>query len=99
MAQARGNASTRAIDSLSDSNPSVLGDNQRIVQNEDGAVLLYTTVKRGEHEVEFVRRCDSEGDLDHQSKGGKLWWSKLLRQQKLRDEAKAKPVRKSKGDA
>jgi len=97
--------STRAVDSLSDSNPTTLADNQTIEQREDGAVILKTTVVRTtkdnagkveEHELIMERRCDSAGDLTHTSKGGKTWWTKLLVEQKARDakaEKKA-PVKK-----
>lgn len=96
MAQARGTPSTRAVDSLSDSNPTVLTDDMEIVKRDDGAVILKTKRVHGEHEQIHERRCDSAGDLDHMHKGGKLWYSKLLEQQKRRDTEAAKPKRKSK---
>lgn len=104
MAQARGNGSTRAVDSLSDSNEVTLGENQRIFER-DGGIFLQTTMQMGDRERVTERRVDSEGDLDHQAKGGKLWWQRLMREQKLHDEAEKKlhdeaekkPVRKPKG--
>lgn len=82
MPQARGNE-TRAVDSLSARNDKVLAENQTIVQREDGAVLLTTTLPNGSA---TRRRLDSEGDLDHQQKGGSVWWKTLLEQQKARNE-------------
>lgn len=88
MPQARGTASTRAVDSLSDANPKILDENMSIVQNEDKSVILTTVNASGRI---TSRRVDSQGDLDHVSKGGKVWWQALLKQQKQRDSAKEAP--------
>jgi hypothetical protein len=86
MAQAKGQPSTRAVDSLSSSNEKTLGANQSIKQMEDGAVVLTTTLSNG---ACTSRRVDSDGDLDHVAKGGDVWWKALLREQDARDKAAA----------
>lgn len=87
--------STRAVDAMSDSNPKVLEDNMTITRNSDGSVVLKTIEPRGflpNGEEKFritEKRVDSENDLDHTRKGGKLWYDTLLKQQKTRDAATA----------
>lgn len=92
MAQAQGRPSTRAVDSLSANNEKTLGENQRIVQTDDG-VFLYTMREQG---FESGRRVDSDSDADHASKGGPIWWKALLKQQAERDKKSApkQPVAK-----
>ena len=96
MPQARSGRSTRAVDSLSDSNPSVLEDNQTIVERADGSVWITTEEDRGflpapNEKVKRTRiterRVDSDGDKDHSSKGGEIWYRKLLKQQATRTAA------------
>lgn len=86
MPQAKVNTNTRAVDSLSDSNPKSLVKGQRIVQNDDG-VWLNTTTKGPRGERTSSRRIDSKGDMDHVAKGGEVWWKKLLDEQTASDEA------------
>lgn len=90
MAQARNQGSTRAVDSLSDSNEKELADNQRLIER-DGGVFLQTTAVVGDRERITERRVDSEGDLDHSTKGGQVWYRKLLAKQNAADKAKEEP--------
>lgn len=104
MSQVR---STKAVDQMSANNPTQLGDNQTIVENADGSVVLSTTVKVGQRDRTTSRRVDSNSDRDHATKGGKIWWKQLIKQQAARDKAEAdaeakaevkKPAAGKKGD-
>ena len=92
MAQAKA-PTTRAVDSLSANNEKQLAENQKIVQNDDGSVYIYTTNLNGSTRA---RRIDSAGDADHVARGGTVWYTVLLKQQAERDKPKAAPKKAAK---
>lgn len=93
QAPALGAGLGRAVDSLSANNEKTLGANQRIRIADNGAVFIATTRENGSI---VERRVDSSSDLDHTQKGGKVWWRKLLEEQKARDRAAEAPKKAAK---
>ena len=88
MAQGRKNLTdNRAVEALNDSNPRTLADNMKLVRR-DGGVFLQKIAPNGDIDE---RRVDSAVDQDTRSKGGRVWYDELFKQQELRDNPKPAP--------
>lgn len=97
---------TKAVDSLSDSNPRELNKNQTMEKRSDGSYWLVEQLeqmgdkKTGPDRKE--RRCDSAADVVHVANGGTLWYIKLYDDQNAaaaKAEAKAKAAAAAKAAA